>query len=269
MPLYMHVGSDVIKSMLDKNLQYTCGYWRNATDLDSAQIAKMELIAQKLQLKPGMTVLDIGCGYGTLAYYLATKYKVSVVGNTISKEQVKYAEELTEGVSCKFILCDYREITEKFDRIVSVGMFEHVGRSNHREFFEVCRRCLKDEGILLLHTIGVSHKNIPGYDQFNHKYIFPNGYVPYYLEICKALEGIWIIEDWHNFGFDYYKTLVAWEKNFDKNWPDLKDSYEPKFHIIWKTYLQAAQAFFLTRSFQLWQIVLSKDGLKNGYLSVR
>jgi len=255
--------------MIDKNLQYTCGYWRNAQDLDSAQIDKMDLIARKLQLKPGMRVLDIGCGYGTLAYYLAKNYKVEVVGNSISREQIACAQKLTQGLPCKFLLCDYRDITETFDRVVSVGMFEHVGRSNHREFFEVCNRCLKDDGILLLHSIGISHKTIPGYDQFTHKYIFPNGYIPYYMDICRAIEASWIIEDWHNFGFDYYKTLVAWEKNFDEKWPSLKDSHGQKFHIMWKMYLHIAQAAFFTRSFQLWQIVLSKDGLKGGYKSVR
>jgi len=259
----------VIESMLDKNLQYTCGYWRNAKDLDEAQIAKMELIAKKLHLKPGMTVLDIGCGYGTLAYHLAKHYKVSVVGNSISKEQTKYAETLCEGLPCKFLLCDYRVLNEKFDRVVSVGMFEHVGGNNHKEFFEVCNRCLKDDGILLLHTIGISHKSVMGLDHWIHKYIFPNGYVPYYMEVCKAIEGMWVIEDWHNFGFDYSKTLAAWERKFEKNWPSLKHKYAPEFHTIWQTYLQAAQAAFLSRTLQLWQIVLTKDGFKNGYLSYR
>jgi len=206
----------------------------------------------------------------TLTYYLAKNYKVEVVGNSVSKEKIAYAKKLTQGLPCKFLLCDYRDIKETFDRVVSVGMFEHVGKNNYKEFFEVCNRCLKDEdGTLLLHCIGVAHKTMPGYDQYSHKYIFPNGYIPYYLDICRAIEGSWIIEDWHNFGFDYYKTLVAWEKNFDEKWPSIKDLHEPKFHLMWKTYLQLAQATFFTRSFQLWQIVLSKDGLKGGYKSIR
>jgi cyclopropane-fatty-acyl-phospholipid synthase len=263
-------GNDVIESMLDKNLQYTCGYWRNAKDLDEAQLAKMDLIARKLTLKPGMRVLDIGCGFGTLAYHLAKNYGVSVVGCSVSKEQTKFAQQLCQGLPCKFLLCDYRDLNEKFDRIVSVGMFEHVGGKNYPDFFSVCNRCLTDDGIMLLHCIGIAHKRILGLDQWIHKYIFPNGYVPYYLELCKAIEDHWVIEDWHNFGFDYSKTLAEWENRFDKAWPGkLEEKYGDRFHLMWKTYLQGARGAFLSRAFQLWQIVLTKDGLPGGYVSHR
>jgi len=248
-------------------------------DHDSAQLAKMELIARKLKLEPGMQVVDLGCGYGTLAHYLARNYKVSVVGVTVSKDQMKYAEILCEGLPCKFYLSDYRGgaglggsgwyLERYFDRVISIEMIEHVGRSNYKEFFTLCRRILKDDGIFLAQCVGIAHNSIDGFDQFSHKYIFPNSYLPYYMEICKAIEGLWIIEDWHNFGYDFYKTLLAWEENFDKVWPSLKELYGSKFHIIWKIYLQSGQAGFATRSFQVWQMVLSKDGIKTGYLSVR
>jgi cyclopropane-fatty-acyl-phospholipid synthase len=265
-------GNDIYEAMLDKNMQYTCGYWRYATNLDDAQVAKMELIAQKLKLKPGMRVLDIGCGFGTLGFYLAKYHGVQFVGCSISKEQTKYGSDLCQGLPVEFRLCDYRELNEQFDRVVSVGMFEHVGSQNYREFFKVCHRCLKDDGILLLHTIGNNHKAVCGFDMWSHKYIFPNGYIPYYLEITKAMESLWIIEDWHNFGNDYSKTLAAWEQNFDAAWSKdqkLSARHGERFYRMWKIYLNCAQAFFLTRSFQLWQIVLTKDGLPGGYEATR
>lgn len=196
--------------MIDSNLQYTCGYWRassvNELDLDSAQIAKMNLIGRKLGLVPGMTLLDLGCGYGTLGIYLAKTFSVSVVGCSISKEQVKYGNqrsaELGMESKAEFRLCDYRDFdgTEKFDRIVSIGMLEHVGRHNYRDFFQVCHRALKDDGILLAHCIGKASNAFVSTDEWVHKYIFPNGSLPYYLDLAKAWEDLWVMEDWHNFG---------------------------------------------------------------------
>lgn len=267
--LILLLGNDIYSTMLDKNMQYTCGYWRTATDLDQAQLDKMELIAAKLDLRSGMSVLDIGCGFGTLAHHLAANYGVSVVGCSISKEQTKYGEALCGQLPVEFRLCDYRDLDQKFDRVVSVGMFEHVGASNYAEFFAVCRRCLKEDGILLLHCIGNNHDSVSGFDMWSHKYIFPNGYVPHYMDICRAIRGQWVVEDWHNFGPDYYKTLCAWEERFDGGWEQLKGGYGEKFGRMWKIYLACAQALFKTRSFQLWQIVLSKDGLDGGYRSVR
>jgi cyclopropane-fatty-acyl-phospholipid synthase len=255
--------------MLGKYMQYSCGYWKSAQTLDEAQAAKMDLIGQKLKLEPGMKVLDIGCGFGTLAYYLAQNYGVTVVGCSISKEQTKYGESLCKSLPVEFRLCDYRDLNEKFDRIVSVGMFEHVGAKNYREFFEVANRCLKDDGLFVLQTIGNNHNSVNGFDMWSHKYIFPNGRIPYYTEVCKTIEGLWIVEDWQNFGYDYSRTLACWEDNFDKAWPDLSTKYGDKFYRMWKIYLNFAQGYFATRSFQLWQIVLSKDGIPGGYISPR
>jgi len=255
--------------MLDSNMQYTCGFWKNANDLEAAQISKMDLIAAKLKLEPGMRVLDLGCGFGTLGIYLSKTYGVRVVGCTISKEQAKYAKVRAGNLPAEFRLCDYRDMNEKFDRVVSVGLMEHVGAQNYRELFQVVTRCLVDDGIALIHCIGNNHPTVAGFDMWSHKYIFPNGYIPYYLEICKAIEGLFIIEDWQNFSHDYSKTCAAWEEKFDNAWPTLEAKYGDKFYRMWKIYLQCAQAFFLTRSFQLWQIVLSKDGLRGGYEAVR
>ncbi|ODM97097.1 Cyclopropane-fatty-acyl-phospholipid synthase [Orchesella cincta] len=264
------IGNDIYEVMLGKYMQYSCGYWKDAKTLDEAQYAKMDLIAQKLKLKPGMKVLDIGCGFGSLDLHLAKHYGVSVVGCSISKEQTRYGEQICKGFPVEFRLCDYRDLNEKFDRIVSVGMFEHVGYRNYRTFFEVVRRCLNDDGIFLLQTIANNHDSVAGFDVWCHKYIFPNGYVPYYMDICKAIEKLWIIEDLHNFGPDYATTLSEWEKNFDAAWPEkLRLKYGDRFYRMWKIYLSMAQGFFASRAFQLYQIVLSKDGLPEGYQSIR
>lgn len=263
------IGNDLYEAMLDENMQYSCGYWKEAKTLDEAQMAKMELIAQKLHLKPGMRVLDIGCGFGTLACHLAKSYGVSVVGCTISKEQTKYGRKKCEGLDVDIRLCDYRDIDEKFDRIVSVGTFEHIGPKNYREFMQVVHRCLKDDGLFLLHTIGCSHLDRPCVDMWTHKHIFVNGQIPYYMEVARAIEGLWVIEDWHNFGWYYANTLAAWLKKFEDSWPRLRTSYNEQFYRMWKMYLSLAQGLFLTRGFEVWQIVLSKEGLKQVYVSVR
>lgn len=213
--------------------------------------------------------LNIGCGWGAFGKYAAEKYKVEVVGITVSKEQVELGKILCAGLPVEFRLVDYRELNEKFDRILSVGMVEHVGYKNYRSYFEVASRCLNDDGLFLLHTIGnvLSEKFI---DQWADKYIFPNGMLPSLPQLTKAMEGLFIFQDLHNFGTDYDKTLMAWYKNFDKNWNKLEDQYSERFYRMWKYYLLSAAGSFRTGMLnQLWQIVLSKNGIEGGYRSVR
>lgn len=250
---------------------YTCGYWKAAKTLEEAQISKLELIAQKLSLSPGMTVLDIGCGWGGLCAYLAKNYGVTMTGITVSKEQVDLAKKQCEGLAVDIQLMDYRDhaLEGKFDRVVAVGMMEAVGRNNFETFFKTVQRCLKPDGIFLLHTIGRAHHNLPGTDPWAPKYIFPNGYIPYYKEITDGIEKKFIIEDWGNFGADYAKTLSAWWVNFDRNWPTIEKKYGPGFYRMWKFYLQSCQAYFEVRQLQLWQIVLSKEGIRGGYYGGR
>ncbi len=262
------LGNDLYEAMLDKRMVYTCAYWRNAKDLDKAQEDKLDLVCRKLGLKPGMTVLDIGCGWGSFAKFAAEKYKVKVVGVTVSKEQVLLAREKCKVLPVKIILEDYREINGKFDRIVSLGMFEHVGPKNYRDYMQVVRRCLKDEGLFLLHTIG---SNFPSSytDPWIEKYIFPNSYIPSASQITKSYEKLLVMEDWHNFGDDYAKTLVAWDKRFRGNWHKLKDKYGEKFYRMWHYYLLCCAGAFRAREIQLWQIVFSKRGVDDGYKSIR
>lgn len=262
------LGNDLFQNMLDKRMNYSCAYWKDAKSLDEAQENKLELICRKLYLKSGMKVLDIGCGWGAFGKYAADKYGVEVVGITVSIEQVTLGKELCKGLPVEFRLQDYRQVNEKFDRIVSVGMIEHVGYKNYRTYFEVAHRCLKDDGLFLLHTIG-NLKSVTAGDPWTDKYIFPNGMLPSIAQLSKAVEGLFVIEDLHNFGADYDKTLVAWYKNFEKNWYKIKDKYEEKFFRMWKYFLLSCAGSFRARKNQLWQIVLSKNGVPGGYISIR
>ena len=178
-------GNELFKIMLDKRMNYSCGYWKNAKTLDEAQEAKLDLICKKLKLRPGMTVLDIGCGWGSLAKFTAEKYHVKVVGITVSKEQVRLARKLCKGLDVEIRLQDYRDLKEKFDCVVSVGMFEHVGYKNYRNFFKVIDHCLKDSSLFLLHTIG-GNKSVTFLDPWINKSIFPNGMLPSAKQITKA-----------------------------------------------------------------------------------
>jgi cyclopropane-fatty-acyl-phospholipid synthase len=201
------LGNDLFAKMLDKRMAYSCGYWKEAQNLDDAQEAKLDLICRKINLRPGMKVLDIGCGWGSFCKYAAQKYNVEVVGITVSKEQVEYATLDCKGLNVKFRLLDYRDLNNDaflgnnvlFDRVVSVGMFEHVGYKNYKIFMSTVHNLLKDDGLFLLHTIG-ANKSVVASDPWSNKYIFPNSHVPSVKQIGGAIESIFVMEDWHNFG---------------------------------------------------------------------
>ncbi len=215
------LGNDLYQAMLDKRLNYTSAYWRNANDLDEAQEAKLELVCQKIGLKPGMTILELGCGWGSFAKYAAEKYDVEVLGVTVSKEQVELGMELCRGLPVELRLQDYREVRGRFDRVISIGVMEHVGYKNYHTYMEVVDRTLKPGGIGFFHTIG-SNTSKRIVNPWTEKYIFPNGMLPSIAQLATAMEGFFIIEDWHNFGPDYDPTLMAWYANFEKAWPTLK-----------------------------------------------
>lgn len=261
------IGNDLFTKMLDKRLTYTCGYWKDSFTLDEAQEAKLELTCRKLHLQSGMTILDIGCGWGSFARYASEKYHVQVTGITLSEEQIKLGEELCKGLPVKFELKDYRDATGKFDRVVSLGMFEHVGPRNYTSYFEVANRCLKQDGIFLLHTIGSNDATSTG-DPWIDKYIFPNAVIPSISQLTAASEGLFVLEDLHNFGVDYDITLMAWHENFVHNWNQLKVNYTNRFFRMWNYYLLCCAGSFRARKNQLWQCLFTK-GLPGGYTSVR
>lgn len=263
------LGNDLFQNMLDKRMNYSCAYWKNAQVLDEAQENKLELICRKICLKPGMHVLDIGCGWSAFGIYAAEKYNARVTGITVSKEQVELGRKLCDGLPVDIRLMDYRDLNEKFDRIVSVGMIEHVGYKNYRTFFEIANKSLKNDGLFLLHTIGTNTSE-ESLGLWSEKYIFPNGMLPSVDQLGKAIENLFILEDWHSFGQDYDKTLLAWYSNFENNWEKLKNQYSDRFYRMWKYFLLSSAGSFRTRKKrQLWQIVLSKNGVKGGYESVR
>jgi len=250
------IGNDLYERMLDKRMIYSCGYWRHVHDLDAAQEAKLELICAKLGLEPGMRLLDIGCGWGGLAQYAAERHGVRVTGISPAIEQVKVAARRCAGLDVEIRQCDFREVTGRYDRIVSVGMLEHVGPKNYADFFDVNARLLTADGIALHHLIGSNtprHNTDPWFD----RYIFPGGVVPSLDQLAKATGGRWAIEDVHNFGPDYDRTLMAWQANIEAAWNDLP-AYDERFRRTWRYYLLASAAAFRVRELQLWQIVFTR-----------
>jgi cyclopropane-fatty-acyl-phospholipid synthase len=261
-------GNDLYRAMLDKRLTYTCGYWKNASTLDEAQEAKLELICKKINLQKGQRVLDVGSGWGSFITYAAERYGAQCVGITVSKEQADYANAHRNGLPIETRLQDYQSLHETFDHIVSVGMFEHVGHKNYMAFMCKIHNLLSGDGFFLLHTIG-SNKTVPISDPWFDKYIFPDGILPSIKQIGEAMESKFVMEDWHNFGADYDKTLMAWYANINTKWGELGDIYDNRFHRMWEYYLRSLAGSFRSRTTQLWQIVLSKNGVPGGYHSIR
>ncbi|WP_147651237.1 cyclopropane fatty acyl phospholipid synthase [Vulcaniibacterium gelatinicum] len=266
------LGNDLYEAMLGRRLVYSCGYWRHADTLDAAQEAKLDLVCRKLGLQPGMHVLDIGCGWGEALKFAAERYGVSGVGITVSREQAEYARRLCAGLPVEIRLQDYRALEGRFDRVFSIGMFEHVGVKNYPVYFEVARRCLAgdgpDDGLFLLHTIG-GNRSCAHTDPWIARYIFPNSMLPSAAQIAAAVEGRFVIEDWHNFGADYDRTLQAWRANVEAAWQRLPPRYDERFRRMWRFYLAGAMASFRARRIQLWQVVLSPRGVPGGYLAPR
>ncbi len=253
------MGNDLFMSFLDPYNQYSCGYFEGTDDLDQAQLNKLALICGKLHLCPSDEVLDVGCGWGGFAKYAAERHGCTVTAVNISKEQLQYARDFCAGLPVHLLDCDYRNITGHYDKIVSVGMFEHVGCKNYSTFMRVVHDRLKDDGICLLHTIG-SNTTAKTCDPWMTKYIFPNGMLPSMAQIARTAENLFVIEDWHNIGPHYDKTLMAWNERFQKAWPRLKDTYPPRFKRMWEYFLLTCAGAFRARRIQVWQIVMTKAG---------
>jgi len=263
--VHYDLGNDFYAAMLDARMTYTCAFWAGgAATLDAAQEHKLDLVCRKLQLQPGLRVLDIGCGWGSFMRFAAERHGVHCVGVTVSAEQAALGRARCTGLPVEFRLADYRTLDEPFDRIVSLGMFEHVGHKNHGAFMQVLRRCLHPWGLALLHTIGRNEQG-HGTDRWIHRHIFPNGELPTIAQIGRACERRFVVEDLHNFGADYDRTLTAWHANFEAAWPRFADRLGERFHRMWRYYLLSCAGAFRARDIQLWQWVLSPPGRPGVY----
>lgn len=265
---HYNIGNDLFEKMLDPYMMYSCAYWSEAINLNDAQEDKLELICRKLKLSPGMEVLDIGCGWGGFAKYAAEKYRVKVTGVTISSEQALFARQRCAGLPVDILMQDYRGLSGNFDRIVSIGMFEHVGYKNYSTFMEVVQNCLKTNGIFLLHCIGSDESRI-NTDPWINKYIFPNGMMPSTSQVGKAIEGIFKLQDWQNFGMYYDRTLMEWLTKFRASWNDVKSQYDETFYRMWEYYLCVSAASFRAHKNNLWQIVLTHPEYPDVYTGTR
>ncbi len=267
------LGNSLFERMLDTTMSYSCGYWKDVTTLDDAQKAKLDLICRKIGLRSGQRVLDIGCGWGSFAQFAAEKYGAEVVGLTVSKEQVVLAQRHCNGLPVEIRLQDYRDINEQFDHIVSVGMFEHVGSKNYRTYMQVVKKCLRPDGLFLLHTIGTPAKFFHSMDPWIGKYIFPLGELPTSRQICKSSQELLQVRDWHEFGSYYDLTLMVWHFRFVTAWNELEAEYGhlvgEQFYRMWKYYLLACAGSFRTRHIELWQVVLAHPGEHQEYRAVR
>ncbi|MCC5865868.1 MAG: cyclopropane fatty acyl phospholipid synthase [Wenzhouxiangella sp.] len=258
------LSNELYQAMLGPTMQYTCAYYGadgSLQDLDDAQRAKLNLIARKLHLSPGMRVLELGGGFGELARYLAAEHGCEVVSYNISKRQVAFGRERCEGLPVEIRLQDYRDAADDasdYDRVVSIGLMEHVGPKNYRDFFRLVGQRLKAGGLALIHTIG-GNRSRQRADAWISKYIFPGGVIPSAAQLTAAMEGHAVLEDWHNFGPDYDRTLMGWQDNFLKAWPELKvqEQLDERFYRMWLYYLGSCAGAFRARGLQLWQLVLS------------
>lgn len=251
------LGNELFFSFLDPYNQYSCAYFQGTDDLAQAQEKKLELICRKIDLQREDRVLDIGCGWGGFARFAAEKYGCAVTAVNISREQIRFVLESCKKLPVQVLNEDYRQIRGAFDKIVSVGMFEHVGPKNYRAFMKVAHRCLKEKGIFLLQTIGSNFSRI-NCDPWINRYIFPNGMLPSIAQIARAAERLLVIEDVHNLGPHYERTLLAWNDRFQKAWTRLSGRYDQTFKRMWEYYLLSCAGSFRARNIQLWQIVMAK-----------
>ncbi len=261
---YDDISEEMYRLFLDEDLQYTCAFFREETDsLEQAQHNKQRLIASKLQLKKGQKVLELGCGWGGLAFYLAKLADVHVTGVTLSTEQLKVANERARALGLEdrvdFQLCDARKVEGRFDRIVSVGMFEHIGQRHYAELFARIHSLLADDGIALLHSIG--RRSPPGTsDAWLRKYIFPGGYSPALSEVFSVVEqqGLWVT-DVEILRLHYVQTLREWRKRFEANRKQIESIYDERFGRMWEFYLVCAEMAFSNGNAMVFQMQMARS----------
>lgn len=268
----MHYNeTEAYRASLDNRMTGSCGYWSDGVEnLDQAQEAKLDLICRKVELKHGERVWDIGCGWGAFMGFAAEKYGASCVGVTVSPDQAAYGSERYKDLDVEFQVKDYRDFDGKADKLVSMGMFEHVGHKNFEAYFTKARSVIRDKGLFCLHTIGSSETQ-PTIDPWLDKYIFPGGVIPSLTQIGKALEGLWDVVDLHNIGPHYDRTLMAWNDNFQKKWTEPNTVEDRRFKRMWEYYLLCCAGGFRARAIHVWQFVLSPagEGVPDGYVTQR
>lgn len=264
--VHYNVGNELFATMLDRRMMYSCPIWDDAGDtLDQAQEKKLERICRKLGLQAGMRVLDIGCGWGGFAQYAAEKHGVDVVGISIAEEQIALARDTCTAPGLSFHVMDYRDVPTlgRFDRIVSIGMFEHVGLAFYRAYFEVAASVLAEDGLFLLHTNTLRDSRYSS--PWLTKYIFPGGFVPSLSQVTQPMEGLFFVEHAENIGFYYYRTFLAWYDNFVRGWDGVKDSYDQRFFRMWSYYLLTVAAGYEARYVHVHQLVLAGKGRQSAY----
>ncbi len=261
-------GNELYQAFLDPYMQYTCGYFKDTDDLAVAQQQKLDLICRKLQITSKDRVLDIGCGWGGFSRFAARHYGCHVTGINVSDAQVDFAQANVGDLPITIKKMDYRDLKGQFDKVLVCGMIEHVGSKNYRKLFEIVRRVLQPQGLFLLHTIG-GNESSTNVEPWIHKYIFPNTMMPSIAQIGTAIERLFVMEDWHNFGAYYDRTLQAWWRKFNETWPRFREKYGDRFWRMFRYYMLACAGGFRARDMQLWQIVLSPGGVPGGYTSVR
>ncbi len=266
--VHYDLGNPFYADMLDSRMQYTCAYFQGTGDLETAQERKLDLICRKLRLRSGERVLELGGGWGGFARFAAERYGCVVESYNISKQQVEHAREYCRGLPVTIHHRDYREARGVFDKVVSIGICEHVGRKNYRDFLLLQKERLKDGGLILLHTIGCNHSKTTA-DPWFTRYIFPGGFLPSLAQLAGAADGLLVTEDLHNFGAHYDLTLTAWHDRFEKAWPRHRDAFGERFRRMWRYYLLSCAGAFRARRLQLFQFVFSQNGLEGGYESVR
>lgn len=268
------ISSELYQAMLGPSMTYSCAYWRNANNLDEAQYAKYDLICRKLNVQKGETILELGCGFGGFAKYAAEHYGAEVTGVNISQGQMAFAKQHCVGLPIHLYITDYRNQhvynpeQKRFNHVVSIGMFEHIGHKNYNVFLQTALDQIQEDGKFVLHTIGKNTSTVFA-DPWIQKHIFPGGYLPSVKRIAAAAERRFVVEDLHNFGADYDKTLMAWENNFVNAWPQLKADYDERFYRMWRYYLCSCAGSFRARDIQLWQWVFSPQGELGGHKSIR
>ena len=253
-------GNDLFEAMLDRRMVYTSALWDGVADLEAAQEAKLEFVCRSIGARPGMKILDVGCGWGGFAEYAAEKYCARVTGITVSREQARLAQERCAGLPIEIRVLDYRDLLREshagFDCVVSLGMFEHVGCRNYRTFMQTVRAALPPCGRFYLSCIG-KNASVRITDPWIEKYIFPNSMVPSLKQIGAATEGIFAMEDLQNWAAHYDRTVMAWFENFSTHWDQLRAHYDERFFRMWKFYLMASAGSFRSRRLQLWQMLFS------------